>query len=216
MNRLFSTFALMWPLCIAGSSMACRPRPPATQPGGEGANPASEIPLLDPSTVPGDFMLRQHIEGEYGERRVAFEAIVQKQGNTLLVLTLTPYGSRAFAITQTGQDVTVEKFISRDLPFDPRFILLDVQRVFLMGLPDAPLEDGWHRARARGELIRERWEGGKLFERRYRRRDRNTKGEILVDYAGGYTPGERPPAITLKNEPFGYALRLETSDYQPL
>lgn len=216
MTRPLPSFALMSTLCIACASLACRPNPGGTEPAAGDANPAASIPLLDPSAVPGDFMLRQHIEGEYGERRVAFEAIVQKQDNTLLVLTLTPYGSRAFAITQTGQDVKVEKFISRDLPFDPRFILLDVQRVFLMGLPDAPRDDGWHRGRARGELIRERWEGGKLFERRYRRRDRNTKGDIIVEYAGGYAPGERPPSITLKNEPFGYALRLETSDYQPL
>lgn len=200
-------------LGLASLLFACRPQP--AQPP-EGSNPATAIPLLDPASVEGDFMLRQRIEGAYGERKVAFDAVVQKQGNTLLVLTLTPYGSRAFSITQTGQDVQVEKFISRELPFDPRFILLDVQRVFMMGLPDAPLGDGWHRGRERGELIRERWQGGRLLERHYRRRDRKTKGAVIVRYTGGYVPGERPGAITLNNEAFGYTLRLETSDYQTL
>ncbi len=198
---------------------ACRAAPPASSPVGsddETSPPPTTIPLLDPASVPGDFMMRQHIEGAYGDRKVAFEAVVQKQGNTLLVLTLTPYGSRAFAITQTGQDVQIEKFISRELPFDPRFILLDVQRVFMMGLRDAPRDDGWHRGRQGGEQIRERWKGGKLFERQYRGRDHDHRGAVLVRYAGGYTPGHRPPPITLNNEPFGYTLQLETSDYQPL
>jgi hypothetical protein len=198
----------LWALAAVLIVAACRPpaTPPGTYPG----------KLLEPSTLARDFMIRQHVEGSYGERSVAFDAVVQKQGGTLLVLTLTPYGSRAFLVEQQGQEVRVEKFIPRDLPFDPRFILLDVQRVFLMGLPEAPRDDGWHRQRMDEEIVRERWEAGRLHERRYSRRDRKPKGDVIVRYEGGYVPGERPPLIELVNEWFGYRLALETSDYQPL
>jgi hypothetical protein len=192
--------------CVA-AAVACASAPaPGTYPG----------ELLDPAEFAGDFMLRQHIQGSYGAREVAFDAVVQKQGDTLLVLTLTPYGSRAFVVEQRGQEVRVENFTHRELPFDPRFILLDVQRTFLLGLPGAPLKDGWHRARVENEIVREHWQGGRLHERRYARRDRKPKGEIIVRYEGGYLPGEAPPLIVLVNEWFGYRLTLQTSDFQVL
>lgn len=191
----------------AGLLVGCHPKaPPGSYPG----------QLVEPSTIAGDFMIRQRVEGSYGERNVSFDAVVQKQGGTLMVLTLTPYGSRAFLVEQEGQEVRVEKFISRELPFDPRFILLDVQRVFLKGLPDGPRDDGWHRQRIDDEIVRERWEAGRLYERTYARRDRQPKGSVIVRYEGGYIPGERPPPIELVNEWFGYRLTLDTSDYQVL
>src|SRR5690606_41940002 len=58
--------------------------------------------LVDPSTVATDFMMRQHLQGDYGDDEIAFDAVVQKQGDTLLVLVLTPYGSRALLIEQKG------------------------------------------------------------------------------------------------------------------
>ncbi|MCX4247042.1 DUF3261 domain-containing protein [Paraliomyxa miuraensis] len=201
-----TTVRLAWGLVVL-LAVGCRPKaPPGSYPG----------ELVEPSSVARDFMLRQRAEGSYGEREVAFEAVVQKQGDTLMVLTLTPYGSRAFLVEQKGQEVRVEKFIPRDLPFDPRFILLDVQRVFLKGLPDGPRDDGWHRQRIDDEIVRERWEGGRLHERTYARRDRQPKGEIVVRYEGGWVPGERPPSIELHNGWFGYRLVLDTSDYQVL
>lgn len=192
---------------LAAMLAGCRPEAPLGSYPGE---------LVEPSTVELDFMVRQRVEGSYGEREVAFEAVVQKQGSTLMVLTLTPYGSRAFLVEQEGQEVRVEKFIPRDLPFDPRFILLDVQRVFLKGLPAAQRDDGWHRKRIDDEIVRERWENGRLHERTYARRDRQPKGEIVVRYHGGWVPGQRPPSIELVNGWFGYRLVLDTSDYQGL
>lgn len=206
-SRAARRWALAAMLVAMPVVVACRPAPPP------GSYPGQ---LLEPATLARDFMIRQHVEGAYGERSVSFDAVVQKQGNTLLVLTLTPYGSRAFLVEQQGQDVRVEKFIARELPFDPRFILLDVQRVFLMGLPEAPRDDGWHRQRMGEEIVRERWEAGRLHERRYSRRDRKPKGDVIVRYEGGYVPGERPPLIELVNEWFGYRLALATSDFQVL
>lgn len=194
-------------IVVATVLVGCRPKAsPGSYPG----------ELVEPSTIGYDFMIRQRVQGSYGERSVSFDAVVQKQGGTLMVLTLTPYGSRAFLVEQQGQEVRVEKFIPRELPFEPRFILLDVQRVFLKGLPQAPRDDGWHRSRIDDEIVRERWQGGRLHERTYARRDRQPKGAIFVRYEGGYVPGERPPPIELVNEWFGYRLVLETSDFQAL
>lgn len=190
------------------TATACRPSsPPAAVSPGE---------LVDPSTVATDFMMRQHLQGDYGDDEIAFDAVVQKQGDTLLVLVLTPYGSRALLIEQKGLNTRVEKFVPQELPFDPRFVLLDVQRVFIKGITDTPKKDGWRTMKLDGETLRERWAGGRLVERRFRRSDRRVRGEVTVRYDGGWVPGEPPPEIELVNEWFGYRLSLRTDQYDRL
>lgn len=180
--------------------------------------PSPEAPgeLVDPATVAGDFAMRQHITGVHRDREISLDAVVQKQGGTLLVLVLTPYGSRGILIEQRGSDVRVETYIPRELPFSPKLVLLDVQRTFLQGLPDPPLPDGWHSARIGDEIVRERWQSGRLHERRYARRGHRAHGEVIVRYEGGWVPGHAPPTIVLVNEWFGYRLELKTSDFRVL
>ncbi len=189
------------------------PQTPATEP------PPMGYPgtLQDPALTPYDFMVRQHAEGQYGKRSLSFDAVVQKTEGKLLVLLLTPFGSRALLIEQDGMDIRTQKFIDRELPFEPEFILLDVQRVFIKGHPvSARAAEGWIDAVIDDEHVRERWQAGKLFERRYRRTSGVPEGSIIVRYDGGFEPGTKPPTITLDNEWFGYSLRFETSDYHPL
>ncbi|MBV1862739.1 MAG: DUF3261 domain-containing protein [Nannocystaceae bacterium] len=171
--------------------------------------------LRDPATHEHNFMLRQHAKGNHEGGSFSFDAVVQKNGAELLVLVLTPYGSRALLVKQTGHDVQVETFIDRELPFAPESILLDVQRVFLKGQP-APHEDGWTQSVSDGETVRERWQEGRLYRREFTRLDNVPPGVITVTYEGGFKPGSKPPSLTLDNGWFGYSLTLETSDYHPL
>jgi hypothetical protein len=200
---------------VAAMAMGCLASSPSKPP----ATPQLSYPgtLRDPGSSPHDFMVRQHAKGNYAERAISFEAVVQKSKDKLIVLVLTPYGSRALLIEQTGAHVRTEKFIDRELPFDPAFILLDVQRVFLKGQPSSPAPpEGWSESEIDGERVRERWEGGRLHERQYTRLDGTPEGTIVVRYEGGFVPGTKPPSILLDNGWFGYSMRLETSDFHQL
>jgi hypothetical protein len=144
--------------------------------------------------------------------------VMQKRGDELTLLGLTPFGSRAFVIRQTGLDVMFQSFVPQTLPFPPKYILYDVQRVFFaFDAADAAVPDG-ERETVRGpEIVRERWSGGRIVRRTFRRTDARPAGEIAVDYEGGMAPGGAPPAhVAFVNGWYGYRLDITTQDHQRL
>jgi hypothetical protein len=178
---------------------------------------AGEIPA--PGSYPGDFLDRQKIVARYGDRRSGFDAVLQKQGDEVLLVGLTPFGSRAFVLKQSGREISFEAFIAPALPFPPRYILMDVHRVFFSGLapPGGALPDGLHEDTRDGEILTERWQDGRLTERRFRRADADPPGEIRVDYGQGMGADGTPPAhIAFYNGWFGYSLDITTVSHQRL
>lgn len=167
--------------------------------------------LRSPAGFPGSYVARQQVAGAFGEERYGYEAVLQKRGDTLMVLGLAPYGGKAFAVTQTGEAVTSQSFVPVEVPIPPRFMLLDVHRAFLVGLPGAPLTDGEHRGTLDGEEIVETWQGGRLLRRTFRRLDGLPPGLIDVAYAPGLAADGLPPRLTtLLNGWFGYRLEITT------
>lgn len=197
-------------LVLALSLVGCATRehaPPPSYPG----------TLPPPAEIAWNFLARQRIAADHRDREGRFEAVLQKKGDELLLLALTPYGSRAFLIRQRGEEITLERFVRRELPFPPRFILLDIHRAFFRGLPGAPRADGVHRGTFDGDVIEERWRGGRLFERSYRRQDARPEGVIVVRYEDGMRPGESMPrTVTFDNGWFGYRLEIVTTEFRPL
>jgi len=185
--------------CATGPS-----RPPMT----EGAYPGT---LADSSTLPNGLFLRQRIDARFGERTMSFSAVLQVDGGKLSLLALTPYGTRAFLIEQIGQDIRFTPYVDRELPFPPRFILIDVHRAvfFRLGEP-APASDGERTFEHEGERITERWRAGKLLERRFERLDHEPKGVLRVRYGQGYGPSEIAENLEIDNAWFGYELSIRT------
>jgi len=174
-----------------------------------------------PAHYPGDFLARQHIDVRHGERAGGFDAVLQKRGEHLVLLALTPYGSRAFVIEQRGRTITFTSSMQRELPFPPRFILLDVHRALLAGLPrpaGAPLPDGTHDAVIDGERVHERWSAAHLVERRFTRVDGRPAGAIVVRYGGRGLAADGTPTgvVTLTNGWLGYVLRVTTTERRSL
>jgi hypothetical protein len=186
--------------------------------------------LLAPATYPGDFLDRQRIVATYKGRTAAFDAVVQKKGDELTLVGLTPFGSRAFAIRQVGGVASFESFVPQTLPFPARYILVDVERVFFPWTDAPPPTDGERRFSRDSEAVAERWEGGKLRRRTFARdgtspaspeRGRNVEsgppGEIVIDYDGGMAPGGAPPPhVSFDNGQYGYHLEITTLSHQPL
>ena len=103
------------------------PSRPAPPPAGSGAADGGRAAAA--RFDPGTFTLRQKLTATSPKGGGSFEAVLQKQPGTLTLVGLTPYGSRAFLLQQTKGDVSFTKYIPRELPFAPTFLLLDIHRV---------------------------------------------------------------------------------------
>ena len=154
----------------------------------------------------------------HGSRSRGFEGVLQHRGDELLLMALTPFGSKAFVLRQQGVDVeyTPHAVREQDLPFPPEYILLDVHRTLFIGIPGAPLPDGVHTHDRAGERITEHWSEGRLMRRQFRRLSGGPEGVIQITYRGGMVPGGVPPTIEVENGWFGYGLAIETLEFRPL
>jgi hypothetical protein len=208
---------------------ACGPDPITTAPGGEGPSPAGEEPAGEPPAstptplvsigdLPHDFLMRQKLVAEHAGKKHRFEAVVQKQGDVLSIIGLTPFGTKAFLLRQTGDEIEFESFIDREIPFPPRHVLEDVHRSFLwhVRLPWGHAgPEGSSTVDVLGESVSERWEGGRLMERSFERGGSGS-ATLRIDYGEGMLGDRPPPRIRLENGWHGYSLTIETPEYRSL
>jgi hypothetical protein len=163
----------------------------------------------------GDFLTRQALVGRHGEREFHGEVVVQKRGEAVTLIGVTPFGGKAFVVQQDAGGVRGQELMKGTLPFPPEFMLLDVHRSLFMELAEGT-GDGRRRGERAGEAITEEWAGGKLLRRTFRRLDRRPRGEITVEYVGGRT-GEQPPKVMkVVNGWFGYSVEITTVSWQAL
>ena len=192
-----------WVVAVVAACASARPAPTArTDPGA----------LEDPARYPGGFMMRQRVEVTLPGRRLRFDAVLQKRGGELTLVGLTPFGTRAFVMVQRGLDVSFTPTLPMELPFPARFMMLDIQRVFLRSAGQGPLADGTRSAQVAGEALTETWRGGRLLRRAFRRGDR----EAVVEYVGGMLGRAAPRELRYHNGWVGYSLTITTLAQQAL
>jgi hypothetical protein len=168
--------------------------------------------LQPASTLATDMLLQQRVTATWGEDgQRGFDAAIQKQGDTLTVIGISPMGSVGFAMILRGTTVELRNDTMQDLPFPPRFILLDVQRTFYPWLGPGP-SDGTREGNVFGERVHETWSHGRLAERRFQRLDGQPKGDIVITYDWTDEPADRlaPRHTVLHNGWFGYRLSIDT------
>src|SRR3954471_6587513 len=108
------------------------------------ADPA-EYPcvLHDPKTVAHDFSVHQSLvvkavhDGKPAEGQL--DAVLQKQGDTLLIVGFGPMNVKAFTLNQTGSRIEFAQFMGPPLPFSPRNVIVDVHRIYFKRLPAPPV-----------------------------------------------------------------------------
>lgn len=174
--------------------------------------------LVDTGQVARAFSARQVLEAEFQGRRRELEMALELRDDTLRVVGIAPWGGVAFVITQTGSQVSFDDRLPPgvEMPFPPSFILKDIGRVMFF---DARLPWGTEGADGRlshevdGELVEERWSEGRLLTRTFERREGGPEGRIVVEYEGGMVDARPPEWITLRNEWFGYELRVHTLSF---
>lgn len=176
--------------------------------------------LVNMSDVPWNFEWRQTIEADYpnpkqaGVReRATIEVVLQKQGNVLTMVGLTPMGTRAFVARQEGVTVTCDSEPNK-LPFPPALVFLDVNRSLFVGISTTALADGWHTQRSHGADIKDLWQGGLLIERELF--DPHFNSKLSIRYNPGYKTEMAPGRLVLTNHRFGYRLTITTLESSAL
>src|SRR5690606_21276215 len=118
--------------------------------------------LVDTSEISGNFLWRQRLLTRYGGDEWQVQGVLETSGDSLKVLLLTPYGSRALLLEQNGKTVRSEYFVSQHLPFPAQYILYDIPRVLFLGFaPDAP-RDGRYSHTVKGELLTDTYREGAI------------------------------------------------------
>lgn len=167
--------------------------------------------LRAPGALGTDVLWQQRVTACWGEgEQRGFDAAVQAQGDVLTVLGLSPVGAVGFSIRWDGHAVQFQNDSGMEMPFSPRFVLLDVQRVFLPWLPAGGVADGARSGEVDGERVTERWVGGRLQERRFERLDGRPAGSITVTYRWGEGAELAPVYAELRNDWFGYRMLVDT------
>ncbi len=196
---------------LAALLCACAGAPARAPAAGGDAYPAPP-----PFHLPAeDFVLRQRVVAHWQNRRGGFDAVLQKRGERILVVGLTPFGAEAFELEWQGKDVRVVSRLPAKLPFSARFVFYDIARTYFVGIPGAPLPDGVHAADLGGERITEVWKAGRLVRRTFVRRSGKPAGEIRIDYTAS-AGHQFPTAVRIENGWFGYRLSISTLGEQRL
>ena len=170
--------------------------------------------LEDPARFEGGFMMRQRVEVTLPTRTLRFEAVLQKQGGALTLVGLTPFGTRAFVLEQRRVEVTFTPTLPMELPFPARYMMIDIQRVFLRSAGRGAAADGAREATVAGERVRETWRGGRLLRREFARA--GDPGGAEADYEGGMLGRAAPRVVRYRNRWGGYALTITTLAQQAL
>jgi hypothetical protein len=201
---------MKWSLTLPAllACLACAHPRPVTLPEDRSAS----VILVPTGQLAPSFVAQQKLHGRYGEREFSLDVVVQLAQGKLTLVGLTPFGTRAFVLTQEGTEVKLEKFIDRELPFDPRYVLDDVHRVFFRKLPGAQ-GSGEFSGEDHGEHITERWQNGVLVQRRFTRPSAGDNSPVVITFRGAPSPVVAPE-VTLESKRFGYTLDVHTLTQQ--
>lgn len=154
--------AVFVPLTVVGCSGCASPR-----------NSARHIPiardvffdLLPPSSLGRSISLEQIVEGRRGEHASAFHCLLEVDDEELVLVGLTPFGTRAFVLTLCDGRLHVENTSGQDLPAEPARILADLQLALWTDLPSLPGLEVVERKGTSGKLVRELRHDGQLVIR---------------------------------------------------
>lgn len=199
--------------CASGNGSA-----PAEHGNGAARTPVRDYPgtLRPPTELGADFQWRQQVTAKWPQGTRSFDAVLSKTGDELLLVGLGPMDTPGFVLTLDAKaQLEFENHTGQPVHFNPRYVLLDVQRAFYPWLPAAS-GAGAREGIVDNERVTETWKDGVLTERTFQRLDQNPPGTIVVTYSG-WTAGSRAPRrATLNNGWFGYTLTIQTFEQSSL
>jgi hypothetical protein len=114
-----------------------------------------------------DLRLQQRLRfgSEEDERRV--DVVVEKRGPELVLVGLTPAGTRAFSLRLREGRLEIDRGVARWLDIDPVLVFDAVQRSRLVGFGEDSPGDGEHASAHGAEERTDTWRGGRRVARSF-------------------------------------------------
>ncbi len=207
------SIALAWLVVFSMLLLACTSFP-SSEPaptGSRAAVHAASTMLLPADTLEEDLILIQRVSVRWEGGEESFDAVVQKQGDSLLLLGLGPMNAVGFTLSLEGEALKFENRSGRELPFEPVRILADVQRAFYPWIEPRPAcSKCEHRTTRDGIVIVERFKEKGLDQRAFAIEGQPEIGEVVIQYAGWFDGFPIARHVVLVNNWFGYELIIET------
>ncbi len=169
-----------------------------------------QVSLPPVAGLGGDFVWRQRIVARHAKGDMSFGSVLEKRGNHLTLLGLTPFGTRAFLLEQDGARFHFRTFMPQRLPFPPEYILTDVHRVFHLSASEP---QGWHCRLHTKVRTCDYWHGSRLLKRALFHNTSPKRAFVTISYGEGYVSHRPPRHITLVNHEYGYSLDITTLVY---
>jgi hypothetical protein len=175
---------------------------------------------MAPDALSYDFQWRQHVTARWPTGTQSFDAVLLKRGGELTMVGLSPLGLPGFVLRlDAGGQLHVENRTGKPLPFEAAYVVADVQRVFFPWLAQpAPGWSGEQKGQRAEQTIAERYEAGRLSERRFERDTAQGREQVVIRYPGFKASAEQPapPRAELENPLLRYGLVIETLEQEHL
>jgi hypothetical protein len=167
--------------------------------------------LLPAGRIGYSFQWRQRVTATWRGGQRSFDAVLSRDGDLLQLLGLGPMGKVGFILrARDGRPIEVEHHPSVTFAFDPRYVLVDVQRAFYPWIKGVPPQNGQRTAELDGESIVEVWQNGALQVREFHRlQDPKDRG-IRIAYSKTAPNTDVAGQTVLTNDRLGYTLEIET------
>jgi hypothetical protein len=201
-NARISRYAL--PVLLAASAACGGGRQPPP-------DPPKKEQLRPPAALRYDFMWRQRVTAIWPDGQQSFEAVLQKRDGELSMLGMSALGLPGFILTLHADGaLDVQNRSGQRLPFEPSYIVADIERVFFPWLePVTPGFSGQQEGELAGQIVREHYANGRLLWREFRRSSNKDAGKVRVDYRFAQQ-GDAPIRVVLENGYYRYRLEIET------
>lgn len=184
---------------------------------GRATMPESPQSLPSPARFEENFFLRQEIVARHKGRSVTFRTALEKREDVLRLVGLTPFGSRAFMIEQSGRDVQFKEYVHLGIPFDPMNMLVDVHRVLFEGSGiGAHLGDGTHEFESASGSIVEAWADGSIVSRVFLDADSTTELSRIEFRGVRDAASVTSPLVLLYDRARNYELEIKTVEQRLL
>ncbi len=128
-------------LALALLAAACKtlPTPPLPIPG---LPRLADCPgrLRSTQEIEGDWVIHERLRVTGGEVDESYGLVIQKTGPKLVLLGLTPFGTKAFSVVQIGTQTWSESYLGPATAVPPENVLRDLHRALFLTVDDPALE----------------------------------------------------------------------------
>jgi Protein of unknown function (DUF3261) len=97
-------------------------------------------PLRSTNDLEGDWIVHERIRVRGDHVDASFGLVLQKTGPKLVLVGLTPFGAKAFSVTQIGIEIWSESYLGPALAVPPANVLRDVHRAHFLAVDDPALD----------------------------------------------------------------------------